>query len=146
MQFTAFAMLALAAPSFTNLAYSPFRHMSVDPENYLALIPESGRNEDLQALRVRSLQLDARIPLDIPGSAYAAFTDPELRKDREVVFQGEVLPNCKAIAGVRAWVAALSADLAANGVTENDTAFNADILSNYWLYGASKPLPETGSP
>ena len=145
MQFTALAMFALAAPSFINLAYSPFRHMSIDPDKYLALIPESGRNEDLQALRIRSLQIDARVPLDLPGSAYAAFTDPEMREDRVVSFQGEVLPECKAIAGVRAWVAAISADLVAQGVTKEDAVFNADTISSYWLYGAGKPLPG-GSP
>lgn len=44
---TAAVALALTAPSFFNLAYSPFRHMNVDVADYAPILPRGGVHTDL---------------------------------------------------------------------------------------------------
>lgn len=140
LRYAGIAALAMAAPSFINLAYSPFRHMRVDVENHVPILPGAGKHEDLQTARVRAMRLDGRVALDGADTPFAAFTDTELRKD-VLTFHDETLPNCSIELGVVAWFAAMAADLQASGLTEGKTVFAADLLSSYWLYGAFQPLP-----
>ncbi len=137
---TATAALAMAAPSFINLTYSPFRHMVVDVSNYAPMLPGSGKNEDLQTANIRAKRLDARVALDGPDTPFANFTDPETRNDL-TVFRGEEMPNCSVELGAIAWFSTISADLKASGLTDGKTVFVADLLSSFWLYGAFEPLP-----
>ncbi|MCP5036606.1 MAG: hypothetical protein GY945_03285 [Rhodobacteraceae bacterium] len=141
---TAIGALAMASPSFINLAYSPFRHMRIDPEKHVPLLQGSGVHEDLQTRRVRAKRVDARVALDGAGTPFEAFTDPEMR-DEVFVFQEETLPNCYIELGVIAWFSSMSADLRASGLVEGKTVFTADLLSSFWLFGAFEPLPG-GSP
>jgi len=138
---TALAALALATPSLTNLAYSPFRHLRVDTARFTPMLPGSGRHEDLQTMRVRAGQINAQVPLDLPGTAFAAFTDPSYRDDDRASFQGEDLPICNMQLGAVPWYSAMAADLKASGLSKGKTVFAADVLSAYWLYGAFEPLP-----
>ncbi len=140
-QFTAIAALALSAPSYTNLAYSPFRNLTATASDYVPLLPGAGRNEDLLTGRVRARQVNAEIPLDGPETPFAAFTDADLHEDLRQSFQGQDLPACTMKLGVVAWFSAMAADLKASGLTRGKTVFAADLLSAYWLYGAFEPLP-----
>ena len=81
------------------------------------------------------------MPLDRPGNAFAAFTDPALRAAARVSFQGEELPICNMQLGAVPWYSAMAADLKASGLAEGKTVFAADVLSAYWLFGAFEPLP-----
>ncbi len=56
---TALTALVLGAPSLINLAYSPFRNLAVDTAKYTPILPGSGRNEDLQTLKLRAGQINA---------------------------------------------------------------------------------------
>ena len=140
-QFTAIAALALAVPSYSNLFFSPINHLSRDVSDYVPLVPNSGRNEDLQISRMRARQISGEVPLDGPGTRFAAFVDADLREEVLTSFQGEDLPICGLTVGMAAWFTAMAADLKASGLAEGRTVFTADLLSAFWLYGAFEPLP-----
>jgi len=136
----AVAAAAFSAPSVFNLAYSPFRHLVADSTRYVPLLPGSGVHTDLKSPRIRAMRVDAKIALDGPGQPFAAYRDPALRKD-ETTFAGETWPECEVQLGTIAWFEALSRDLKASGLTDGKTLFPADILSSFWLFGASEPIP-----
>lgn len=136
----AVALLAFAAPSALNLAYSPFRHLKLAAEDYTPILPGSGVHEDLYTVALRAERVDAKVALDGPGTAFAAYADPEAREDMVAEFRGETLPVCGLELGMVAWFRAISDDLIASGLAEGKSAFVADILSSYWLYGAFEPL------
>ncbi len=140
-QFAAVAALALAAPSYLNLAYSPIRHLVADPADYRPVLPGSPWGEDLQTARIRARQITAEVPLDGPDTPFAAVTDADLREGIWQSFQGEPLPACSLKLGTIAWFSAAAADLRASGLAEGRTVFAADLLSSYWLFGAFEPLP-----
>ncbi len=132
--------LTFAAPSVLNLAYSPFRHLATDTADYMPLIPGSAVHDDLLAPEIRALRVDAKVAMDLEGQPFAAYYDPEFREDI-VTFNGETWPACNIELGTVAWFETLSDDLKASGLTAGKTLFPADILSSFWLYGASEPLP-----
>lgn len=136
----AIAAFTFAAPSAFNLAYSPLRHLVADISTHTPVLPGSGLHEDLQTAAVRALRIDAKQALDLPGSAFAAFVDPELREDR-TEWNGETWPQCQVELGMIAWFDAIADDLVASGLADGKTAFAADILSSFWMFGAFEPLP-----
>lgn len=141
----AVACFAFAAPSALNLIYSPFRHIKNDVTEFTPIIPGSGVHEDLQTFALRVQRVSGRIALDGPDSPYAAYTDPEAREDARAEFRGEVLPDCSLDMGMVSWFRAISDDLKASGLAHGKSAFVADLLSSFWLYGAFVPL-EHGAP
>ncbi len=138
---TAMAALILAAPSMLNLAYSPFRHAVADPAEYAPMLPGSGINQDLQIKRSRTRQVLAQMPIDGPGTPFAAYTDADMHADSAVTFQGENLPICTLQVGAVPWYTAMADDLIASGLARGKTVLTADLLSAFWLYGAFEPLP-----
>ncbi|MDA5094016.1 hypothetical protein O2N63_07930 [Aliiroseovarius sp. KMU-50] len=142
---TASCAFVLAAPSFFNIAQSPFRHLVTKPEDYVPLLQGVEGFEDLQAFDVRAHRLDAKRALDGPDTVFAAYHDPEARENGEVTFQGEALPWCSLELGMVAWFRTVSDDLVATGLVEGKSLFVADLLPSYWMYGAGEPVPG-GSP
>ncbi len=136
----AVAALALAAPSYTNLAWSPFRHLGFAGGEFWPLLPRAGVHEDVQVARIRARQVTAEVPADGPGTPFAAFADPDLRDPVRARFQGEDLPICKTRVGLVAWYMTLAEDLKAAGLTPGRTVFATDLISAFWLYGAAAPL------
>ncbi|MEC7760793.1 MAG: hypothetical protein VX874_02620 [Pseudomonadota bacterium] len=141
MTYTAVGAFAFGAPSLINLAYSPFRHLTEDPETYTALIPGSGRHEDILTPTIRAHRVDAKVAMDGPDTIYARFWNPEFREGEVTEWRGEVLPNCTAESGTVAWFQTNAEMLAETGLIEGKTAFVADLLNAFWLYGAFEPLP-----
>lgn len=139
VRLTAAVALAMAAPSFFNLAYSPFRHARIDTEKYMPLLIGSVANADLQVTKLRGLRVDARIAYDGPGSGLEAYADLADR-DEPTVLNGETLANCTIELGLPAWFEAISTDLDQAGYAEGKRIFTADLLSSFWLYGPSQPI------
>lgn len=138
MRLCAMAALALSAPSFANLAYSPFRHWMVDPGKHTALIPVGASFADLYTVRTRAFRLEARVPFT--GERFATLED-EVAPEDIAMFQGETLPRCAIEMGMAAWLALMAEDLRGSGLSAGKTVLTADLLSNFWLYGAFEPLP-----
>jgi hypothetical protein len=140
MTTTAVAVFAFGLPSLINLTYSPFRHLTEKPEEYTALIPGSGIHEDIRTFGLRAHRLDAKVALGGPDTVYAKYYDPEFREGEVIDWKGETLPVCVTEVGMVAWFQTMADTLNETVDTEGKTAFVADILNGYWLFGAFEPL------
>lgn len=141
---TAAMALALAAPSFFNLAYSPFRHLFVDVADYAPILPRGGIHTDLQTVAIRALRVDGRIAMDGPGSgleAYAAVAD----RDPQSIFMGETFAYCTTELGLPLVFDAIARDLEGAGLAGGKKVFVADLFSSLWLFGDLRPL-DHGAP
>ena len=141
----AVAALALASPSFMNLAASPFRHLATDVEKYAPLMPGSGLHEDLQTFAPRAFQLDLRAAMDGEGTPFAHYAEYTDRDKQEVTFQDEDLSYCTLELGMVAWFETVAHDIAGWEGGEGAALFTADLLSSYWLYADLEPL-KRGAP
>ena len=130
----AMAAIAFGAPSFLNLAYSPFRHASVSISQYSPILPRNAAHRDLQVRTVRSVRVDGKIGLDVPGSGLEAFAEDAKRLDSRVVFQGEVMTDCELELGISGWFNAVALDLEASGFG-GSTIFAADNFNSLWIFG-----------
>lgn len=145
LQFAAVAALAFGAPSFFNLAYSPFRHLAVDRDDYVPMLTAMPGHDDLWLRKVRANRVDGAVALDVPGSG---LEDRAALADREptlTVWQGETLRDCELQMGLIAWFEAIAADLAAHDHPKGAPVFVADLFSSLWLFGDMARLPQ-GAP
>lgn len=131
--------LALGAPSFFNLAYSPFRHFNVDVSTYAPLLPRGGIHKDLQGAALRVERVDGRVALDAPGMALAAYANADHREDPPQ-FMGETFATCNVELGLPTVFDAISQDLEQAGFAGGTRIFAADLFSSYWLFGDFEPL------
>ena len=144
LRLTAMAALAFAAPSFLNLAYSPFRHMAMDESKYTPMLANLSAHSDLQTRTLRTNRVDGTIGLDGEGSGLEDRRELADRESSRTEFQGELLPDCELRLGLGAWFETIVADLEANGHS-GKYLFAADIFTSHWLFGDIKRLPN-GSP
>ncbi|MFV2037579.1 MAG: hypothetical protein ACC646_08305, partial [Paracoccaceae bacterium] len=140
LRVTAAIALAMAAPSFFNLAYSPFRQLNIDTSKYTPLLPRSERSVDLFASKLRAMRTDIALPMPIAGTGLEAYEDM-VERPEPTVFQGETLAQCELSLGMSAWFDAVVRDLEDAGFAGDKRIFAADLLSGYWLFGDFKPLP-----
>ncbi len=139
MSIVAGALMVLALPSFLNIAQSPFRHLTADPEEYVPVLEGMDRHQDILALDVRAYRIDVSRAYDGPDTVFSKYHDPEMRKDW-AEFRGETLPWCSIELGMLAWFRVVSDDLIASGLVEDKAVFVADLLPSYWMYGVGKPV------
>ncbi len=139
LKVTAAIALAMAAPSFFNLAYSPFRHLNVDVEKYTPILPRSAQHADLFATKLRAIRTDTSVPLDIVGTGLEAY-EYMVERPEPIVFQGAVLAQCELTLGMSAWFDVITADLENAGLSGDKSIFAADLFSSHWLFGDFKPL------
>ena len=145
LKIAASVALALALPSFFNLAYSPFRHLKIDTEKYAPLIPRATLHADIRGTKLRLARTDARVPLEgmAPGMGLERWAG-DADRDDPARFQGEELPRCELALGLSAWFDAITRDLEASG-HGGQRIFAADLFSSFWLFGDLKPLKQ-GAP
>ena len=129
--FLGLAAIVLAAPSFINMGWSPFRHLNTDRTAYMPMLPGLKGHEDLQVARLRNLDVGASVPLGIPGA-------PE--RVEAVSINGEPLPLCTLGLGMSHWVATISDQLINSGLAADQQIFTTDVLNVSWLNGAGEPL------
>jgi len=133
--------LALAAPSFFNLAYSPYRHANIDVTDYAPILPRGGVHTDLQSLDLRVNRIDARIALDGQIDGLAEYED----RDDPIEFMGNTMEVCSLELGLPRMMSEMVSDLESAGLAEGKSLFAADIFSSHWLFGALEPM-EQGAP
>jgi len=137
---TAVAALSLGAPSFFNLAYSPFRHYGVVTENFSPLLPRGGVHADLQTAKIRAMRVDARIALDIEAMGLARYREGADREET-AIFRGEHMPTCALELGLPSVFDAMARDMEEHGIGRGEPVFVADLFSSVlWLYGDFAPL------
>ena len=136
--------LALSVASYANLAYSPLRHLRADVAEYGPLLPRAERHADLQVLSLRFNRVEARVPLDGPGTGLERYR-PQAEREAPPRFMGEDLEECSLEMGLLAVMDAMARDLDAAGLAEGRSALVADMFSSFWLFGAVEPL-QGGAP
>ena len=140
----AMATVAFGVPSFLNLAYSPFRHATVKTSLYSPLLPRTPAQADLQARTVRSLRVDGKVGLDVPGSGLEGLQEEALRPETRVEFQGEVMVACELEMGISGWFDSIATDLEASGFGARKI-FAADNFNSLWMFGTTQRLKK-GAP
>ncbi len=133
--------LALTAPSFFNLAYSPYRHMNIDVSTYAPILSRGGVHTDLQSVDLRVNRVDVRVALDGQVEGLSEYQG----RDAPPMFMGEVIPTCSVELGLPRYMDAMVQDLEAAGLAEGKSLFAADIFSSHWLFGDLEPM-ERGAP
>ncbi len=133
------AGFALSAPTFTNLVYSPLRHLGLNTAKYESIMLRTDRHQDLQAISLRVWRLDGRVALDGDGSGLEHLTDAAGREDA-VTLLGEPLPDCELKLGLPGWIGSIAKDLEQAGLAQGKRLFVADMFSSHWLFGDLEPL------
>src|SRR6056297_13682 len=139
LTYVATVLLAFAAPSYINLAYSPVRHALIDPADYASMLPASERHAGLRTADIRANQIDGLIPLDGPGSGLEAYRELADRPE-PVVSRRETLPRCEVVLGLPGWLDGIAQDLAEAGYGGETRIFAADIFSSHWMFNGAEPL------
>lgn len=129
------AAIAFAAPSFLNLAYSPFRHLTLDASDYAPMLARTPRHDDLFGRTVRLNRVDGVVALDVPGSGLEDRAGKAKRSEDRAEFQGKALPFCELQMGLIAWFEAIVSDLEANGYGNDSRVFVADLFMGHWMFG-----------
>ena len=141
---TAAMALALSAPSFFNLAYSPLRHFKLDTADYTPLLPRGGVHSDLHSTKLRVERVFARVALDGPGTMLERTRPPE--DDTALPrFRGETFDHCSVELGLPSVMDAIVRDLEEAGLAAGKSLFAADIFSSHWLFGDLEPM-QGGAP
>jgi len=149
---------ALAAPSFFNLAYSPFRHLNTPHEDYTPLIPGGTLNSDIYTTSDRAYAAAYTWDMLTPESPFATYAerlekpvpeDPEeaeaaaaaaAMRDTKVTILGEALPDCELADGLIAYFDAVAQGLEDAGYAGRRILM-ADLFSTInWVYGDFPPL------
>lgn len=137
---TAAIAVAMGTPSLVNVAYSPFRHYLTPLEQFVPLMPRGGVHADLQGGDIRVQRIDARVALDGPDSAYAAYLEPQER-EKVADFKGETFPYCTTEIGLTSVLDITAQDIAAAGYGgKGARLMAADLLSSYWLFADFAPI------
>ncbi len=144
IKITAAMAFAMSAPSFFNLAYSPFRHFNIVEADYSRMLPRSEQHGDIFATNIRMARTDTEVPLNVEGTGLVAYTEIA-KRDEPTVFKGETLPDCELMIGLPAWFDVIVADLEEAGLAEGKRLFAADLFSSHWLFGSLEPL-KNGAP
>jgi len=131
----AMAAIALAAPSFLNLAYSPFRHLGLKASDYAPMLSARPEHSDLRTRINRSNRVDGLMALDGPGTGLEDRAELAERDLTRTEWKGEVLPDCELQSGLIAWFEVIVADLDANGFTGGKRLLATDLFSGHWLFG-----------
>ncbi|MEO0676111.1 MAG: hypothetical protein AAFZ02_01015 [Pseudomonadota bacterium] len=132
------ALAALIAPSFINMAVSPFRHAGIDRAAYMPALVGGTRHQDLYVSKFKG----NRVRSDTPLGGVRGFEAPEPQPP--IVFRGQTLADCRTDA-TAGYFASIAADLREAGLAQGASVYMMDILNPLWLYGDHRPL-EGGTP
>lgn len=133
------AAILLFLPSATSLLMSPLKHAAQDISTYEPLLPGLPEHGDILIRSDRGNTMTALVDLDLPGSAWAKYSQAAGREAPSVL-AGVELPECEMQAGTAAWFKEISADIAGAGLPKDSQFFVTDILTAFWLFADIAPL------
>jgi len=111
--------LALTAPSFFNLAYSPFRHMALEVADYTPLLPRGGVHTDLLSENIRVNRVDAQVALDGEIGLLSVYED----RDPAPVLMDETFPICSIGIGMSRAIDVIARDIEEAGLASGKSLF-----------------------
>ncbi len=130
---TGLAMMAIVAPSFLNLAFSPLRNLHQDDAAFVALLPNAPRHADYRILTIQARRYDVVEPGSIDGSGME-WTRETAGRAPEIEFEGQVFRNCYLKSGLVAWTQTIAADLVDAGFDQGQRILPADLIGVFWLF------------
>ena len=133
--------LALTAPSFFNLAYSPFRHMALEVADYAPLLPRGGVHTDLLSENIRVNRVDAQVALDGEIGLLSVYED----RDPAPVLMDETFPICNVGVGMPRVIDIIARDIEEAGLASGKSLFATDVITGYWMFSDLEPLDQ-GAP
>ena len=133
--------LALTAPSFFNLAYSPFRHMGLEVADYTPLLPRGGVHTDLLSGNIRVNRVDAQVALDGEIGLLSVYED----RDPAPVLMDETFPICNIGIGMSRAIDVIARDIEEAGLASGKSLFATDVITSYWMFSDLEPLDQ-GAP
>ena len=129
--------LTFGAPSFLNMAYSPFRHNAVDTTDYIPMFFETeGALSDLYAFAPRIVQVTEKRGLDGAGEYFHEWNELADRGE-PTEFMGMTFDDCTLDGGMAAYSESIGAELTA---VNGQPVFVADIFNALWLYQDFAPV------
>lgn len=150
---TSVALMAAVASSWINMAFSPFSHLQVATDDYVALLPTTPdlRMPGNRAYRVyethKATEVEAALDQmaaagqdRIAKTLAALGTPPDGEAPEITSFAGAPIGTCSLQSGLVGWFRVVSDDLAQAGYADAPV-LSADLLSVSWLYGAPARLP-----
>ncbi|MEO1536623.1 MAG: hypothetical protein AAFR73_02735 [Pseudomonadota bacterium] len=141
---TALAALVVFFPSLFNIALSPVKHMSFDQARFLPMLPEDQAHQDVFIRRDRAYMMTAQVYRDQQPGAWNAY-EAEVARAPVPELGGVAFPYCEFMAGSRAMLETLGADLRAANLPAGSRLFTADLLAAYWFFAPVAP-PEGSAP
>lgn len=143
LTYAGLAAFAFGLPSLINLAYSPIRHLMMDTEGFVPLLPAQAAHHDMLAQSKRMYGVITTQQGDQPGMPFARYYDKAEHPDLADV-NGEKLPYCEQLGGLVAWFDWVTDDLEKAGFAKK-RVMTADFYSSYWLFGDFEPI-QGGAP
>ena len=134
----AVAAVCFGAPSFLNLAYSPFRHYGATEEKFMAMLPRSDVHDDLRISKLRGADVQVMVPFDPEYRGFDRFADLVERPEAPTL-NGEAFDQCSMEAGIAAYYDAMAMDIEAGGHAGRKV-WTADIFNPFWMFGDFEPV------
>lgn len=131
------AAFAIFLPSLFNLTLSPINHTAIRGGDFLPMLP--GIDGDIFIRRDRAGTMTAEVHLDDTSPTWAKYAE-DARRAPPVQIGGITFPNCELMAGSRAFLSEIAADLQSAGIPEGSAFFTTDVLTAFWLFGPYAPL------
>ena len=142
--FTVVAAFVVFFPSLFNIAMSPIKHLSYSQARFLPMVPEAAGHQDIFIRRDRAYMMTAQVYRDEEVGPWAKYAG-EIGRRPTPEFQGVRFPHCEWMAGSRALLETLGADLAVAGLPEDARLFTADLIAAYWFFAPVSP-PQGSAP
>lgn len=131
------AAALLIAPSFANMASSPFRHLMQREAAYKTVF-DAHPLDDLFTKMGRDQGVSVAQALKFEGPHFADLN--RISDDTKVPRIGdEVFEPCLLNSGLLGMMRAIAQDLTAEGLAQSHTVFTADTFGSFWLFGDLDP-------
>jgi len=139
----ALAAAALIAPSFLNMAVSPVRHLLLNTEAYVAVLPDAPHT-DLHAPNTRVNRVVEQRDVVFTDPQFAALNAFSTAQE-DISFQGNTYPRCVQQLGLFGVYRDIGKDLRQSGLPGSARILTTDALNAIWIFGGFTPL-EGGAP
>jgi hypothetical protein len=141
---TVVAAFVVFFPSLFNIAMSPIKHLSYNTARFLPMVPEAAGHQDIFIRRDRAYMMTAQVYRDQEAGPWEKYAE-EIGRRPMPEFQGVQFPHCEWMAGSRALLETLGADLAEADLPEGARLFTADLIAAYWFFAPVTP-PKGSAP
>lgn len=134
----ALAAAVLIAPSFANMAISPWRHFFAKEAQFVAAFQTAPHTDFYTpSNRVNRVQERRTITFQDPQfTALNEFAD----KEPDVTFEGITYPSCQQELGLLGIMRDTAADLRDFGLGDDARIFTTDTFGGLWMFGDFEPL------